>query len=86
MIDYEFKIRLLEKDLQHYREMQALMRERMDTHQLNFDHIAAGLIGAGERLARIEAIVEATTANINTLSAKIDKLVDAMLRNNPNGH
>jgi hypothetical protein len=70
-VNYEFRIQLLEKDLAHYREMQALVRERLDT-------VNRFAKQANERLDRIEAalekLVEAQTHTQQILAAFIESL------------
>src|SRR4030095_3982799 len=51
-MDYEWRIMLLEKDLAHYREMQTLVRERLDTHDQHLDGINRYAKGTNERLPR----------------------------------
>lgn len=93
MMDYEYRILLLEKDLAHAREMQQIMRGRMDTHDTGFEHLKNGMIDARERLDRIEINVEAIstkmdalTDNVNKLTNTVNSLVTALLREHPNGH
>jgi len=70
-MNYEFEIAKLDLELKHMREMQAIYRERVDAHE-------KGLEYTGTRLDRIETDLEMLTANVN-------KLVAALLREHKNG-
>lgn len=76
MMDIDYRIQLLEKDLAHAREMRVLMQARMDAHGDLLDRLLQGSTErfqqAEQRLDRIEALVE--------------KLVTGLLRDHPNGH
>jgi hypothetical protein len=79
-MDYEFRIKQAELDLAHLKDLQQLQRLHLDTND--------------SRLEALETIIERTTANVERtsanldiltvqqgkLEAKIDQLVDALLR------
>ena len=92
-MDYDFRITVLEKELAHAREMQALTRSRVDAHDTGFAHVKDALSGTSERLDRIESLLEQVAGNLNILTGdvkmlagNVDALVAALLRQHPNGH
>jgi len=70
-MNYEWEIQKLDLQLKHVREMQAIYQERVEAHE-------QGLEYTGNRLDRIEADLEKLTANV-------DKLVVALLSKHSNG-
>jgi septal ring factor EnvC (AmiA/AmiB activator) len=84
-MDYDFRIKLAEKELAHLQEMQQIARERQDT--------------TDSAIVSIKTILERTEKNIEALSeglvqlqvsqAKTEKmlqdLIAALLREHPNG-
>jgi len=71
-MDYEFRIRQAEIDLDHLKNLQQLHRGRMDAHE--------------SRMDEIQAIVQRTTENLDLLTiqtgkleTKIDQLIDTLL-------
>jgi chromosome segregation ATPase len=85
MTNYEFRIKVLEAELAHVREMYAIHRAALEDHD-------TGLEYTGNRMAALEAALETLTANmntlttnVNTLAGKVDALVSALLREHPNG-
>ena len=78
MVDYEFRILMLEKETAHLREMKDLHSARMDAHQGSLDTIEGLLRENSCQLVTL-------TANVNTLAGKVDALVSALLREHPNG-
>jgi hypothetical protein len=71
MMDFEFKIRMLDKELAHYREMQELMRSRLDTHDSGIDAIV-------ETFARAASIQEQTNETVKTLAGDLKILADTV--------
>lgn len=67
----EYRIQLLEKELAHAREMQALMRARQDS--------------ADGRFERIEGYLYAIAKHLESLAAKVDTIAAAVIRERPNG-
>ena len=84
-MDYEFKITVLEKELAHYREMQALQQAHLDAH----DSTLGSLVQIAQRTERnLEALtvhVAALSFRMDTLTGNVDLLVKAPLREHPNG-
>jgi hypothetical protein len=84
-MDYEYRIKRMETELDHLRAMQKLT----DDHELITD---SGLKHADEAIAGLLRLSAETTANVaaNTiaiakLGSKVDQLVDAMLHTGGNG-
>jgi hypothetical protein len=71
-VDYEFSIKLCEKELIHLREMQALKRAHVDAHDATFD-AAAG------RMDRIETNLERTEATAGQV-AEMQKVTEQKLQ------
>jgi hypothetical protein len=72
-MDYEFRIKQAELELSHLQALQALNRDRLDVND--------------SRLESLDTITRRTTENLDILTvqlgkleAKIDQLVDALLR------
>jgi predicted transcriptional regulator len=78
-MNYEFAIRRLEAELAHVREMEAINRDHVEALDKGHEY-------TGNRLAAIEAALETLTADVTALTANINKLVDALLREHRNGH
>jgi hypothetical protein len=72
-MDYEFRIKLAEKELAHLREMHDLHRNRMDANEQGFESLRA-------IVERTAANLDVLTVQVSRLEAKIDTLVDALLR------
>lgn len=77
-MDYEFRI-MLEKELAHAREIQALLGGRLDTHDTSFEHVKDALVAPSERFDRIESILERLAGKVDSLTGKVDALVAALL-------
>jgi hypothetical protein len=78
MTDYEFRILTLEKEAQHWREMQELGRVRLD---MTDDRQTAT-----ENLLRENSLqLRDLTGKVDALVVKLDALVAALLREHLNG-
>ena len=78
-MDYEFRIKLAEKELAHLRDMQEIQRQRQDTTDARFEAI--------ERLLFESVQLNKQTAeNLAVLTAKFDTLIEALGRQPRNGH
>jgi hypothetical protein len=77
-MDYEFRIKLLEQETAHFREMQKLLRERQDTTDERMDKLQAL---SKETLEAVAAL----TGNITILAAKVDQIADMILGKRSNG-
>ena len=91
-MDYEFSIRVLEKELAHQREMQALLRAHVDAHDRTFDMVASSLQRAVSNLEKTnEALSQLATAYAQLAAAqavseqKFQGLVDLLTREHNNG-
>ena len=99
MIDYEFAIKRLERELAHYRELQQIQSAHQDTNDRSIEALSV-------IVSRTEANIEALTANVaanehaiqqltsnvaahdralQQLTANVNALVEALLREHPNG-
>jgi len=92
MIDYEWKIQMLETELAHYKHMQEMMKARLDTHDSSFAgienvfaRIAAVQAATDEKLDRTAALQQETAETVKVIAEKLKGLIDA-LRHGSNGH
>ena len=77
-MDYEFRIKIAEKELAHLREMQTLYRARADAHD-------ASLAALDTLTGRIEANLEQITAAQLVTERKLQNLIDILVREHGNG-
>jgi hypothetical protein len=77
-MDYEFRILLAERELAHLKEMQALQRAHLDTHDRSFE-------AAGERLNRIESLLEQTAQSQVRTQKMLEDFVAILARSHGNG-
>jgi hypothetical protein len=84
-MDYEWSIKVHERELAHLREMQALTRAHMDTHDTSFQVV-------GDRMERIETSLELTQATVREVAEmqkvteqKMQSLIDILAREHSNG-
>jgi predicted RecB family endonuclease len=91
-MDYEFRIKLLEQDTAHLREMWTLVRERQNINDVRLDKLQALSKETIESLAALQTMsrnnveaIAALTANITTLAAKVDRIADTILGERRNG-
>jgi multidrug resistance efflux pump len=85
MSDYEWQIRMLEKDLAHAKEMQALARARMDAHDTSIAAVEGTLNRIGEKLDRTAALQQETAETVKVLAGSLERLI-AALAPGGNGH
>lgn len=85
MIDYEFTIRRLEKELSHYREMQQLQEAHMDAHDRGIEALQTITQRAQENIAAISEGLKVLTAKVDTLATNLNTLVEALLSEHHNG-
>lgn len=77
-MDYEFRIKIAEKELAHLKEMQALFRAHQDALDVS--------IGALSTVTeRIEANLERLTAAQLLTEQKLQNLIDILVREHGNG-
>jgi hypothetical protein len=77
-MDYEWSIKVCERELAHLREMQALHRAHLDAHD-------GALNVVGGRMDRIEATLERTAAMQEITERKMQGLIDILAREHSNG-
>jgi hypothetical protein len=84
-MDFEWKIRMLEKQLAHYHEMQELMPSRLDTHDNRLEAIIDTLARAGKIQEQTNQTVKTLAADLKMLSEtvgvlaqKVSGLIDAL--------
>ena len=77
-MDYEYRILLAEKELQHLREMQSIMRAHQDAHDQPIGTIDT-------ILGRIEKNIEKLSAARIITEQKLQSLIDVLLREHSNG-
>jgi hypothetical protein len=78
-MDYEFRIKVAERELAHLREMQKLTEAHQDTHDMS---IAA----LGGRMDRVEANLETTSELLRETAKKLAELILALRGGSGNGH
>lgn len=85
VIDYEFKIRQLEADIEHYRTLQQLHRQRMDAFEGSIDIVKTAMDTAASNIQATSAQLLELAVTVHQLSQNVDKLVKTLLREHPNG-
>ncbi len=83
-MDYEFKIKLLETELTHMREMQQLVRERQDTADGRLDSTKVLIDNLLTTATKNNESIGMLTEKIDKLTTNVNNLVGALLRQNPN--
>jgi chromosome segregation ATPase len=92
MIDYEFTIRRLDKELTHYREMQQIQSSHMDAHDRSIEALQT-IVERTERnldtltaeVTDIAAEVKEIAGAVKTLTTNMNMLMEALLREHKNG-
>jgi hypothetical protein len=84
-VDYEFSIELCEKELIHLREMQALMRAHVDTHDASFSAVGGRMDRIETNLERIEVTVGQVAEMQKVTEQKLQGLIDTLAREHSNG-
>jgi hypothetical protein len=85
MIDYEFTIRRLEKELSHYREMQQIQDSHLDAHDRGMEALQQIATATREDIRQIVEAVKGLTVKVDTLTTNVNTLVEALLRDHKNG-
>jgi hypothetical protein len=85
MIDYEFTIRRVEKELSHYREMQKLQEAHMDAHDRNIEALGAIPARTEQNLVFLSEGQVALEKDLATLTTNVNTLVEALLREHKDG-
>ena len=90
-MDYEFRIKLLETELTHVREMQQLCHQRQDTFdgrldltKMLIDKLTTNVDNLATTVGVLSEKVDGITDNIDKLTTNVNNLVGALLRQNPN--
>lgn len=78
-MDYEFRIKQAELELQHLRDLKALHGARLDAHDSSIESLETITRRTTENLDVLTVQVGKLETQMNTLGAKIDLLVDALL-------
>jgi hypothetical protein len=78
-VDYEFRIKVAEKELAHLHEMQKLFAAHQDTHDTS-------ITALGGRMDRVEANLEATSELLRETATKLAELIQALRGGERNGH
>lgn len=77
-MDYEFRIKIAEKELAHLKEMQSLFLARQDAHD-------ASIAMLDKITGQIEANLEQITALQLVTERKLQNLIDVLVREHGNG-
>ena len=85
-VDYEFRIKLLEKETAHLKEMQTLLGQGEDVADDRLDKTQAILATVGTRLQEIAEAHNNLTIDLDRLDKKFEALVDLLLHQPRNGH
>ncbi len=67
-MDYEFKIKVLEKELAHFREMQALFQSHEEAHDTSIDSVLERVEKNLDRLSAAQLITEQKITESNRYS------------------
>ena len=92
MIDYEFTIRRLDKELTHYREMQQILISHVDANDRSIEALHAiterterNLDALAGEVKEIAGEVKEIAAEVKTLTRNMNLLLEALLREHKNG-
>jgi len=92
MIDYEFTIRRLERELAHVREMQQIDQAHIDAHDRSMEGASANISRIDERLDRITATLDRialqhaeTEVMMTKNAALIQELINAIIQGRTDG-
>jgi hypothetical protein len=84
-VDYEFKIRMLEREIAHLKEMQQLQSGRLDIHDRGFDAVHETLAETGRMLRQSALELEEMRGIVRESQVMLKQLLDAMLTGRRNG-
>ncbi len=85
MIDYEFTIRRLDKELTHYREMQQILISHVDANDRSIEALHAITERTERNLDALAGEVKEIAAEVKTLTRNMNLLLEALLREHKNG-
>jgi len=77
-MDFDWRIRMLDKELAHYREMQELMRSRLDTHDNSIEAIVDALVRAATSQEQTNETVKTLAETVKTLAGDLKILADTV--------
>ena len=91
-MDYEFRIKLLETETAHLKEMQHLLGAHQDITDARLDKMQSVVTGLLDSMVELRnAVMQTTVAvaktstDLDKLTRKVDDLVDALLKEPRNG-
>jgi len=79
-MDYEFRIKQAELELDHLRRLQQIYRERHDAHESNLTALQTIVQRTAENLDILTVQTGKLEAKMEQLEAKMEQLIDALLR------
>lgn len=85
-MDYEFRIKLAEKELAHLREMQVLMQEHQGAHDASFTVVSSRMDRTEANLEKLAALQVVTEQKLQNVADKLENLIDVLVRGQRNGH
>ena len=85
MMNIDYQIAWLEKELAHAREIQAIMRSRMDAHGSTLEVIRDALKGSADRFGEVEKRFKFAEERLDRIEDMVEKLVRGLLRDDPRG-
>jgi len=85
-VDYEFRIKLLEKETAHLKEMQEISRERHDTSEERLTLMQEILGAVTSRIQEVVEVQNQLAVDQRVTEQKLQQLIDLMIRGQQNGH
>lgn len=85
MIDYEFTIRRLEKELNHYRELQQIQTSHLDAHDRSIEALQTISERTERNLDALTVDVQQIANEVKALTKNMNMLTEALLREHKNG-
>ena len=85
-MDYEFRIKLLEKETAHLKEMQEISRERHDTSEERLTLMQEILGAVTSRIQEVVEVQNQLAVDQRVTEQKLQQLIDLMIRGQQNGH
>jgi hypothetical protein len=81
----DLKIKQLEEEIRHEKEMRTLQGQRIDTHQSWLEGVNATLAVVGTRLDMLGVRLEALAASQEKTEAMLQNLIQTLAREHTNG-
>jgi hypothetical protein len=85
-VDYEFRIKLLERETAHLKEMQEISRDRHDTHDERLTLIQQILGAVSSRIQEVVEVQNQLAVDQRVTEQKLQQLIDVLLGGQQNGH